>query len=203
MDLTTTKDFILPSKCKRCVFDSDDLEVLTKLYAKLHPEYSNITVNNVYKKYSSITLNGKVYRSSGKLHIYDSSKSCTVKKSVVFASWDHSYYGSPPTRLPDAICQLNSNERPVIVHYYVSAMCTFSTIQERECHQSWTFAHVSWFFPHPSRYIIGKPAELWCSTFFEAFGMHSYVPLDHLLSRCAHGPFTFNGESLLVVVPLV
>ena len=105
--------------------------------------------------------------------------------------------------LPDAASHLNSNERRVDVRHYVTVTCTFSNSREHDCHQSWTLARVSWFSPHPSRYIIGKPAELWCSNLFETFGMQSYVPLDHLLCRCAPGPYTVNGESLLVVVPLV
>ena len=169
-----------------------------KLYTKLHPEYSNITISSVYKEYSSITLNGLVYRSS---FLRNHTRNL-CKPYVVFISWDQSYYGLPPTMLPDAATHLNSNERPVDVHHYVTVTCTFSTSREHDSHQSWTLARVSWFSPHPSRYMIGKPAELWCSTLFETFGMHSYIPLDHL-SRCAHGPYTVNGESLLVVVPLV
>ena len=177
MDTITKKDSLLPSKSKLCVLGLDDLEVLMKLYTKLHPEYSNITISNVYKKYSSVTLNGKVYRSSGLRN--HARNSC--KPYIVFVSWDQSYYGLPPTILPDAAAHLNSNERPVDVHHYVTVTCTLSNSREHDCHQSWTLARVSWFSPHPSRYMIGKPAELWCSTLFETFGMHSYVLLDHLL----------------------
>ena len=62
MDTITKKYSLLPSQSKLCVFDPGGIEALQKLYTKLHPEYSNITINSVYKKYSSITLNGKVYR---------------------------------------------------------------------------------------------------------------------------------------------
>lgn len=199
IDTISNEGFLLPPKCKRCVFDMADLEVLAKLYAKIHPNYSDITVNSVYRKYSSIVLNGKPYRSSGK-HTHNS-----CKPYVVSASWNESYYGSPPTVLPrpDTL-HPSSNERPVNVHYYITATVSFSTAQKHNiCHQSWTVAHVSWFFPHPYRYNFGKPVELWCPTLFEAFGLHSYVPLDHLLTRCAHGPCSINDESLMVVVPLV
>ena len=54
MDTISTNNFLLPSHCKRCVFDSDDLEVLKKLYTKLHPQHADITVNSVYKKYSHL-----------------------------------------------------------------------------------------------------------------------------------------------------
>ena len=190
----STDSFTLPRKYRRCVFDLSDLEVLKNLYSKLYPEYYDINVHSVYMKYSSISLNGKDYRSSGK---------CTSNPYVVLASWNQSYYGPPPTSLPEEAFHLNSNERPVNVHHYVTVTCTFSSSEKQNCHQSWTLAYVSWFAPHPCRYKIGKPAELWCRTLSETFGMHSFVPLDLLLTRCAHGPYNVNSESLLVVIPLV
>ena len=194
MESTSIERFVLPSKYKRCVFDTDHFEVLGNLYAKLHPDYSCVSINRVYKKYSSITLKGRDYRSSGKN---------TIKPYVVLASWKPSYYGPPPTTLPEEASHLNCNERPVNVHYYVEATCTYSTLEKCDCHEPWTLAHVSWFMPHPCRYKIGKPAELWCPTLFESFGNHSFVPLDQLLTRCGHGHRTVNSESLLVIVPLV
>ena len=123
------------------------------------------------------------------------------KPYVVFASWDLSQlYRSPPTTLSDAASHLKSNERPINVHYYITA--TVSTSCDDNC-QRWTLARVSWFYPNPHRYAIGKPAELWCTNMFEAFGMHSYIPLDHLLCRCAHVTQTINGDSVLTVIPLV
>ena len=71
-----------------------------------------------------------------------------------------------------------------------------------ECRRKWTLAYVSWLYPHPKRCCIGKPAEWWCDSLSEPFGIHSFVTPDLLLSRCAHGPFTMDDESLLVVVPL-
>ena len=59
LDTIRTQEFLLSTKSKRCTFDSDDLRVLTQLYIKLHPQYSDVTVNNIYTKYSSITRKGK------------------------------------------------------------------------------------------------------------------------------------------------
>ena len=194
LESVSTERFLLPSKSKKCVFDADDLEVLIKLYSKLHPDHSDVKVNSVYKRYSSVTLRGKDYRSSGK---------CATKPYVVQASWNLDCYGPPPTRLPDEMSNVNSNERPVNVHHYVTVTYTYSSVETKDCHCSLTLAYVSWFQPHPCRYKIGKPAEVWCRNLFEAFGIHSYVPLDLFLFRCAHGPCVVNNESLLVVVPLV
>ena len=196
LDTIGTQEFLLPTRSKRCVFGSDDLIVLKQLYIKLHPQYSDVTVNNIYTKYSSITLKGKTYGSSGKrdqTHPY-----------VAFASWDLSQlYGLPPSTLPDAALHPDSNERPVNVHYYVTA--TVSWEHDEQSMHHWTLARVSWFFPHPQRYVLGKPAQVWCVNMFESFGIHSYIPIDHLLCRCAHGSKTISDidETILVVVPLV
>ena len=65
------------------------------------------------------------------------------------------------------------------------------------------FAYVSWLFPHPHRYFLGKPAELWCNGMYETFGLHSFVQLEDIICRCAHGVILHDEENLLVVIPLV
>ena len=195
LENNSSERVIVPSTYKKCVLDAAELELLTSLYSKLHSGHNNVNINKIYKKYSSMTLNGRVhYRSSGK---------STAKPYVILASWNESYYGSPPTTLPEVTSQACYNERPVNVHHYMTISCTFSSAERQDCHQFWTLAFVSWFEPHPLRYKIGKPAELWCRTLFESFGIHSFVPLNLLLSRCAHGPYHINSESLMVVVPLI
>ena len=195
LDTITKGEFLLPTKFKRCVFSSDDLEQLKNLYELLHPAHSEVSIDRIYKKYSSITFRGKVYRSSGLRN---------RSPCVVFASWNEAYYGPPLTTLPDSAFHPNSNNHPVDIHYYITATCWFTSPDSphEECRKEWTLAYVSWLFPHPKRYRIGKPAELWCDSLSESFGIHSFVTPDLLLSRCAHGPFTMDDESLLVVVPL-
>ena len=109
-DPVTKGEFLLPTKFKRCVFSSDDLEQLKNL--------SEVSIDRIYKKYLSITLRGKVYRSS-----------CFRNRSpcVVFASWNEAYYGPPPTTLPDSAFHPNSNNRPVDIHYYITATCWFTS----------------------------------------------------------------------------
>ena len=131
-------------------------------------------------------INGTEYRSSGKQ---------TKTPVVVQASWDTTLYGDPPTTLPCSL--IPSNIRPVNIHYFMKVFfsisgSTFSVL----------FASVSWFYLHPDRYALGKPAELWYRSLYEAFGLHSFVPIDHLLCRCAHGVKRYCDEDLLVV-PLV
>lgn len=65
------------------------------------------------------------------------------------------------------------------------------------------FARVSWFYPCMERHDLGKPVQLWRSTDFESFGIHSFVPIDHIVSRCAHSTRIHRNKRLMLVVPLV
>ena len=179
LENNSSESFIVPSTYKKCVFDVTDLELLTSLYSKLHPDHNDVKINKIHKKYSSITLNGRVYRSSGK---------STTKPYVVLTSWNESYYGPPPTTLPEVTSKTCCNVRPVNIHHYMTISCTFSSAEKQDCRhdQFWTLAFVSWFEPHPSRYKIGKPAELWCRTLLECIhlchSIFSYpdVLMDHI-----------------------
>ena len=64
------------------------------------------------------------------------------------------------------------------------------------------FAISSWFAPHPKRYLLGRPAQIWCKGLFEVDGTHSFVPSDLLVSQCAHCIKTIEEihETVLIVV---
>lgn len=182
-------EFKLPSKSTRGVFDSVELIYLKQLYSKIFPDTNenDVAVNSIYTRYSCLTIKGKMYRSSGKR---------TQKPYVVLASWDkEALFGAPPTQLPDSDRPM-ANERPVNIHYYLKTTVSGSN-------SDLILASVSWFYPHPDRWTLGKPAQLWCSNMFESFGMYSFLPLSHLICRCAHGTKLMKDEQLLVVVPLV
>ena len=68
---------------------------------------------------------------------------------------------------------------------------------------SLTFAYVLWLLLHPQRYAIGKPAELWYDGLHECHGIHTYLPVNQFICRCAHGPKKYNNETLRVVVLIV
>lgn len=183
---------ILPSKYKQCVHNSRERLILSQLFVKLNVNARNVSVNTVYKKYSSIQHHGKTYGSSGNRPM-----SCSY---VVLASWNEVYFGVPRSPFPNTV--LNSHQRPVNVHYYIAVTCTYTNGEKQE-RQTFNLAHVSWFHSHPRCHEIGKPAELWHVDVFEPYGIHSYVPFELILGRCAHCITSINDESLLVVVPLV
>jgi len=193
-DTLTLQEFKLPTKYSQGVFGAEEVQVVSQLYSQLYPEASNITVNSVFIKYTKVVLKGRTFGSCGKgTH---KSKAC-----VCMALWDPSLYGPPPTSLPTASGMVNSNHRPVKVHHFLKA--TF--FDTGACPNQLLLAQVSWFFPFPDRFAVGKPAELWCTNMFESFGKHSFVPLQssNLVCRCAYGPMEYHDESLLVIVPLV
>ena len=68
-----------------------------------------------------------------------------------------------------------------------------------------TFAVASWFLPHPNRYKLGKPANIWCKSVFEVGGDHSFVPCSLIESRCAYSFRRIEelDECVLVVVAIV
>ena len=188
LDTMTIQKFKLPTKHVKGVLDADECEAIRKLYHKLYPLCSSFTVCSVFLKYSSVCLKGKTFGSSrmGSLQ----SRAC-----VSLALWDDTLNGQQPTTLP-----LGSgvNYRPVQVHYYVKAMLSDTGYFPDHL----LLARV---YPSQHRYVIGKPAELWCENLFEGFGVHSYILFEstNLICRCGYGQFKHQDETLLVVVPLV
>ena len=186
--LESSNSMQLPTKYVRGVLSCNEQDYLKQLYSKVVNTQSPVYVNSIYQKYQSITLNGREYRSSGNQ---------ASKPVVVQATWNEGLYGNPPTTLPSNTL-VPSSHRPVNIHYF---MQTFYTINNSTV--SVVYAYVSWFFPHPDRFVVGKPAELWCRSHYEVFGLHSFLPINHLVSRCAYGIKELNNEQLLVTVPLV
>ena len=184
----TASKFALPSKSTRGIFDSECLQILNELYCKMHP---NITQDSVIvnSKFSSITLRGKTFSSSGK-------RKCTPY--IIMVEWKEALYGKQPTTIPNCNSETASDVRPVDAHFYMEASFLVDGVLS-----VLLLAHVSWMFPHPDRYTMGKPAELWCRRKFEQVGIHSFVPLQQLVCRCAHGMVVHNDENLSVIVPLV
>ena len=147
---------------------------------------SAFTTNTVFQKYCSISFKNKTIGCS------KSRTSCNL-----IARWDVDLYGKPPTTLAEPYFP-SSLFRPINLHYF--AKVTFTISEQRK---STIIAIVSWYAPHPNQFTLGKPAEIWCSSIFEASGLHSFLPIDRLVGRCAHCSKTVNDENVLVIVPLV
>ena len=136
---------------------------------------THATPASIFAKYSLLTINGRVFRSSGK-----SSKI----SAVMLAVWDKNLYGSTSSPLP------SSSLLPAFLSFCKQNVSDYDTV---------LFACVVWFFPHPHRDAIGKPVELWCPRQFEPFGLRTFVPVSNITCRCTHGLKNFKDEELLIV----
>ena len=110
-----------------------------------------------------------------------------------------------PTPLPNGT-HPDSKHRPVKIHYFVKATFSKFAVSGND-HEPITthllLAYVSWYFLHEDQQIIGKLAQVWCRNLFELSGPHSFVPVDHIISRCAYCVRKIKEELVLVIVPLV
>jgi len=180
---------VLPTKCKRAVVNGTIQGILKDLYCKMNPDthVDEVMLSSVITKYSSLCYKGINFSNSKRSNV----------PYIGQAEWNESWFGSPPTSLHNSYL-FTTNIRPVDIKYYFQA--TFSTTDTT---LPLTFAYVLWLLPHPSRYAIGKPAELWYNGLHECHGVYSYLPVNQLICRCAHGLMNYNSETLRVVVPII
>ena len=138
-------------------------------------------------KYSSITFHGVRY------------SSCLLKSShhyIAMAEWNVDVFGMPLSQLPGPH-HPKEHIRPVQIDYFVRVAFSNNETQ--------VFAAVSWFAPHPRRYMFGQPVQVWCKSLFELGGKHSFLPLQYLVSQCAYSFKTVDklNECVLIVVGIV
>lgn len=141
--------------------------------------------STVFIKYSTINLRGK-------------NIDCSQKKpSIALAEWDIHLYGIPPSEVVEPALP-TSKLRATKIHFF--SKISF-TVGEEVSYM--IVAAVSWFCPHPNQRLLEKPAEVWCHDKFEHPGIHSYLPVEKIASRCAHCTTNIDNDSVIVIVPLV
>ena len=181
---------VVPPRCTRGVLCSMEVESAQDIVSKLHNvPLSSVEVNCCFLKYSTMQISGK-----GFCPCLQSSS----RHFIAIADWKIDLFGQPPSQLTQPHCPYE-NIRPVKIHYFASISYSIS-----EDPQTLIFGVVSWFAPHPSRCLLGQPAQVWCKSLFE-INASSFVPYNCLLSRCA---YTFTRiarlqEDVLIVVPIV
>lgn len=182
----------LPPRCTRGVLTELETKLVQNLLLKIYnlSDSSSIEVNSCIRKYSSASISGVSFGTSLR------KSSC---KNIAIAEWNLDYFGRPHSSLPEPHSP-REHMRPVEIAYF--AQVTYS-IHESPSEQM--FAVSSWFAPHPQRYLLGRPVELWCKSLFEVSGTHSFIPCNLLISQCAHCCTTIEkiSENVLVVVSLV
>ena len=70
-----------------------------------------------------------------------------------------------------------------------------------ECYGHW-FANIEWFYPVTDdlKYKLGKPTEIWHSSFFEQFGTASFIPVFGILSKFVYASFEYRSKKLMVII---
>ena len=175
-------------KCRLDIFSADDTLMIRNLYVKLQScSCEDVSVCATFHKYSSCTLKSYVYHTSH------------ASPCVAFTTWNINVFGPSPTVLPnpDHPC---ANILPVDILYFAKVNMYIKNSSDVS---SFVIARVSWYQPHPHRQLIGKPAEVWYNGLYEPFGIHSFLPLDSILCRCASVIKKINEETVKVIVPLL
>ena len=181
---------VFPTSCTRHVFGEGELVILKEVLKKLKimSEECTCNLNSTYYKYKQITKNDQIFLSSTYKYM-----------SVAMAKWDEDIYGSSPTTFPRLFANpIDATLRPVRINFFLKLSYLVSDVVYTHY-----FVYVSWFQPHPCRFSIGKPAQLWCKSAFEAEGIYSFLPLHSISCRCIHTLMQINGDTCLAVVPLV
>ena len=187
--MTAYSDIELPNRYTRDGFDSETKAALNALIQKITKKSSDkddVSVNSIFLQYTTLKIKGKTYNISSRKTPF-----------IALAQWNEEYYGTPPTPLGNSEPMHKLLRRPVEIRNFLKVTYSINLVTS-----TMVLAFVSWMKPHHHRYYMGKPPELWKQQ-FEAFGIHSFMPLDIMICRCAHGMIHHNGENLRVVIPLL
>ena len=168
------------------VFEDHEATNLKGLLAKLNTtSLDKINVNMTYKKYKYLTIKDIKINSS-----------TTKNFSVAMATWKSDVLGEILS--VSAVNPIDIYQRPILINGFLKA--TFFIDGQI---QSQYLVSAKWFQSHPSRFIVGKPAQIWCKNLFERGGIHSFIPLGFLICRCVYTTIKVDRESVLCIVPLV
>ena len=61
-------------------------------------------------------------------------------------------------------------------------------------------AQVRWPQPHPDRYCMGKPVEVWCPNLFESFNCTVSLLVENMQMQVITSEITVNSEYVRVIV---
>ena len=170
-ELSTRNNIELPKNYTRTLLDSLDKLPIIHILAKLENCQSReIEVNSIARKYTAITIN-------------DKRLSSRKNQSCVMLEWDRELLGE--SHSPTSLSDIAGIIRPAkIVNFLrVNYKCSKSTLLFTSTDNFCTIllAHVSWYLSHPDRYVVGKPAQIWCNDIFE---MSGFIPMSLYRTRC-------------------
>ena len=178
----------LPKSYRRIILDEHDMTAIAKVLENLLSQ-TDIQVNSIACKYSSLSVGGRTY------------SAIRHNTCIALVTWDTELFGDMPC---DGSVSGSNYARPVLINHFVKvSYCVDTTTREESNMHTHMFARVSWFCHHPAKHYLGQPAEIWCNNIFEAFGVHSYIPVSSIITHCIHCNMKVNDDNVLVIVPLV
>ena len=170
----------LPTVCTRHKLSEDEQKMFKRLLCKFHSPSENIEVNSLHYRYKFVLVNKSKLTSS-----------TSKKTSIVMANSDSDRILPRHFIIPgDPLL------RACKVNHFMKVSYSFDGQICAHC-----FAYVSWYREHPSRFLLGKPVQLWCPDLFES---HSFLSLDNTyLCQCVHSYFKLSDteENVLAVIP--
>ena len=178
----------LPKSYRRIILDEHDKTAIAKVLENLLSQ-TDIQVNSIACKYSSLSVGGRTY------------SAIRHNTCIALTAWDTELFGDMPC---DGSVSGSNYARPVLINHFVKvSYCVNTTTREESNMHTHVFARVSWFCHHPAKHYLGQPAKIWCNNIFEAFGVHSYIPVSSVITHCIHCNMKVNDDNVLVIVPLV
>ena len=190
--LRDTSTCTLPARSKYSTLGEQDMEYLHSLLFKLYPSTTHANIPNaVFHKYTFISRNGKT------IGYLSSRQKASSSPCIAMAEWDVNLYGPPPTALTDP-SHPSSKFRPVKIQHFAKV-----SLSVEDHVQQFVFARVAWYQPHPYQYKLGKPAEVWCHDLFEHHGLHSFISLEKIVSRCVYCTKSINNDPVLIIVAII
>ena len=175
------------SICKRCVLKDGELQMLYNILPLTFPVSSNVKLDicSIFMKYSDVKHNDVIFISA---------MSNRSKLFVAIVNWKNSLYIDSQIQPANDLQNCPSCENII---YFASISFT----ADGHMHNA-MYVAVSRYMEHCKKNVIGKPAEVW-STSFENDGRCYFLPIDCLLYHCAYCIRKIDVESLLVIVPLI
>ena len=71
---------------------------------------------------------------------------------------------------------------------------------ERKCT---LFAVVLWPLNHPRQNAMSKPVDIWCKHLYEPYIKNLFIPVERKARRVMYAYEPYDGEEVLVVIPIV
>ena len=165
------------------VLEAYEAEGLQQLYQELYPNLNLSLGSLFYKKSFRASIAGVILESS----------QISSKNSVVMAVWQSNSLE-------------HSSEVFGVVQHFIHHTLSVHCDNGDDRSIPHIFAYVKWFKKHESFDYFGSSATV-VTEGFEPFSPFSFIPVQKIRNRCAHGSFSIDfgkgfDENVAIVIPL-